>query len=142
MDEISGELLARLSILTAFEGSEEIECYRRGKAGAVRYFRYVINDNHPIDTLYALQPRPFRALQKVLDFPDPVMQGEKMLGCDGVTYELTLHQNGIRKTYSWWCDAPKGWEPVVKACNVLLKAARVNHRVRIMRCVSISQDSP
>ena len=142
MDKISGVLLARLSILTTFEGSEEIECYRREKAGVMRYFRYTINDNDQIDTLYPLEPQQFRALQKVLDFPDPVMRGEKMLGCDGVTYELTLYQNGMRKMYSWWCDAPKGWEPVVKATNALLKAAKVNRRVRTMRFVSISQVSP
>lgn len=142
MDTISGELLARLSILTAFEGSEGIECYRREKAGAVRYFRYAINDNNQIDRLHPLEPRQFRALQKALDFPDPVLQGEKMQGCDGVTYELTLYQNGMRKIYSWWCDAPKGWESVVKATNALLKAAKVNHRARIMRFVSTSSASP
>jgi len=53
---------------------------------------------------------------------------------------LSLQMNNVfalrtEKTWSWWCDAPKGWEDVVKATNALLRAARLNDRVRIIRCV-------
>lgn len=131
MAVIPGQMLARLTIMAAFQGCEDIEFYCQDGKGAVRYFRYTDGQTDEYEQIFTQDKKGCRKLQAVLDFPEPIMEGEEMLGCDGVTYTLTLFKNGTKMTWSWWCDAPKGWEAVVKASNALLKAAKVNDRVRI-----------
>ena len=53
---------------------------------------------------------------------------DKAMGCDGTSYELTLTRESSAVTYRWWCEAPKGYEPVVKFTNELLRLARCGER--------------
>jgi len=53
------------------------------------------------------------------------------MGCDGTSYELVLTRGFNAVIYRWWCEASKGYEPVVKFANELLKLAQCNERVSI-----------
>ena len=47
----------------------------------------------------------------------PFVRGD--LGCDGVTYELTLSHGLERVNLGWWLDLPKGWRGLQPLLDLL-----------------------
>ncbi len=122
-----GNLTARLSIMTAFEGDQEIEFYMNDSKGIIKHTKLLYQGTDAIE----LNKDQCQELLGLLNFPHPAKTETKMAGLDGVDYMLTLYKNDNEKTYSWWCTAPRGWEDVVTATNKLLSMVGCKEKVEL-----------
>jgi hypothetical protein len=69
---------------------------------------------------WELAPEEADEILKLLDaLENRALPPVTTMGLDGETHELVIPRGLSRVHFRWWCDPPKGWEPLAKIAQLL-----------------------
>ena len=74
------------------------------------------------------------ALNQLMQPTSALLPKSTIVGLDGTTYSLELHNNGhISVVYSWWCYLPKEWESLKPLVDLILTHSGLGYSLEMVK---------